>query len=376
MTGHWAGSKTTDSAGTFRLVADKPKPLISANMVTSVRLMVMPLMAWLLYQPPSPTWWLALVLGTVVSSTDFVDGYIARKYGPTVLGGMLDPLADKVFVALIYLPLMDVGFVPMWAVALLFVREFLVTSIRSAYGWRGLQLKTSYFGKVKTWVQMQGILTLMAVALLDRDTLVIALLVTAFMPGLVVLYFWFAKKEFSVGFSIAVVLGLALVALFKYPSQRTGIDVTMYFVCGITWMSGLDYLAGAIPTLRKAGGFHRADVIRILAAITIPISAVLVMMQTDVIAIPMLAIVSLELAVGGLDNLLSRHKATSSVLSFSVRTMGTSGLLIAALFIESQATTLAWAAMAVSTLGVAHEFWHGRSHYLDDSKWDEELLEA
>ncbi len=351
-------------------------------MVTSVRLLVMPVMAWLLYQVPSPAegktnWWLALVLGSVVSCTDFVDGYIARKYGPTVLGGMLDPLADKVFVALIYLPLMDVGFVPMWAVGLLFVREFLVTSIRSAYGWRGLQLKTSYFGKVKTWVQMQGILTLMAVALLSKSTLLLILLITACLPALVVLYFWFAKKEFSIGFSIAVVLGLALVALFKYPeSQTTSINVTMYFVCAITWMSGFDYLAGAIPTLHKAGGFHRADVIRLLAAVTIPISAVLVMMKTDVIAIPMLAIVSFELAVGGLDNLLSRHKASSSVLSFSARTLGSSSLLILALFIDSQATTLAWAAMAISGLGVAHEFWHGRSHYLDDSKWDEAMVEA
>ncbi len=353
-------------------------------MVTSARLLVMPAMVWLLYQAPAPigsadkeSWWWALVIGSIVSCTDFVDGAIARKYGPTVLGGMLDPLADKVFVALVYLPLMHVGYVPMWAVGLLFVREFLVTSIRSAYGWRGLQLKTSYFGKVKTWVQMQGILTLMAVALLSPDTLVICLLVMALLPIFVVLYFWFAKKEFSVGFAIAVVLGLALVALFKYPEgPSTGITVVMYFVCLITWLSGFDYLWGAIPTLHKAGGFHRADVIRILAAIAIPISAVFVMMKTDVSAIPMLAIVAFELAVGGLDNLLSRHKATSSVLSFSIRTLGSSGLLLMALVFTAQSSVLAWSAMTVSVLGVAHEFWHGRSHYLDDKKWDEELVEA
>jgi hypothetical protein len=100
------------------------------------------------------------------------------------------------------------------------------------------------------------------------------------------------------------------------------------------------------------------------------------MMHTKVPPLPMLAIVAGELAVGGLDNLLSRHRATSSVLSFSLRTLGSSLLLVLALFFESQANLLAWAAMTVSVLGVAHEFWHGRRHYLDDSKWDEELVEA
>lgn len=363
-------------------MANKPKPLISANMVTSVRLLAMPLMTWLLYQHPlggasKDNWWWALALGSVVSCTDFVDGFIARKYGPTVLGGMLDPLADKVFVALIYLPLMHVGFVPMWAVGLLFIREFMVTSIRSAYEWRGLQLKTSYFGKVKTWVQMQGILTLMGVALLPRDTLVTLLIVMAILPGLGAGYFWFAKKEFSIGLSLGVVLGFALVALFKYPAlPTTGIHATMWFVCAITWMSGFDYLAGALPTLHKAGGFHRADLIRLLAAAAIPITAVLVMMKTSAPALPMLAIISGELAVGGLDNLLSRHKATSSVWSFSARTLGGSLLLLLALLIDSQATALAWTAMTISVLGVTHEFWHGRRHYLDNSKWDEELVEA
>lgn len=363
-------------------MANKPKPLISANMVTSARLLVMPVMVWLLYLHPlagasKNSWWWALVIGSIVSCTDFVDGAIARKYGPTVLGGMLDPLADKVFVALVYLPLMDVGFVPMWAVGLLFVREFMVTSIRSAYEWRGLQLKTSYFGKVKTWVQMQGILILMGVVLLPKTTLLTLLLVLAGIPVVGLAFFWFAKKEFSLGMLLGILLGIAVWALFKFPeTPAVGIKVTMWFVCAVTWMSGFDYLAGAIPRLHKAGGFHRADVIRLLAAVAIPVSAVLVMMHTDAPPLPLLAIVAGELAVGGLDNLLSRHKATSSVLSFSARTLGCSALLFLALVLDAQASILAWAAMSISVLGVTHEFWHGRKHYLDDSKWDEELVEA
>ena len=124
------------------------KPLISANLVTLLRLIPMPLLAWWIYEGTLVP---ALIVGTIVGSTDFVDGWLARRQGPTVLGGLLDPIADKVFVALIYLPFADIGVIPAWACALMFIREFLVTALRSAYERRGLSMKTSYLAKVKTW---------------------------------------------------------------------------------------------------------------------------------------------------------------------------------------------------------------------------------
>lgn len=363
-------------------MAGKPKPLISANMVTSVRLLAMPLIAWLIYQNPvaggsSTGLWGALVLGTVVGCTDFVDGALARKYGPTVLGGLMDPLADKVFVALIYLPLMHLGFFPKWAVGLLFVREFLVTSIRSAYEWRGLQLKTSFFGKVKTWVQMQGIVVLVLVALVSRDTFLTILWVGAALPLLPLAFFWFAKKEFSLSFALGTVFMLGTVALFAIPeSPATSVDIAVYLICLVTWMSGLDYLLGAIPALHKAGGFHRADVVRVIGAIAIPISAVVALMDSAAPAIPVLGVVAFELAVGGLDNLLARHKANASTLAYGARALGSAGLLLLTLVLKEQAAILAWAAMAISLIGSTSEFWRGRSHYLDDTKWDEKLVET
>lgn len=363
-------------------MAGKAKPLISANMVTSVRLLAMPLITWLIYANPvgssdSDGLWWALGLGTVVGCTDFVDGALARKHGPTVLGGLMDPLADKVFVALIYLPLMHLGFFPKWAVGLLFVREFLVTSIRSAYEWRGLQLKTSYFGKVKTWVQMQGIVVLVLAALISRESLMAVLWVGSGLPLLAVAFFWFARKEFSRSFALGTVFMLGTVALFGIPeSPATAVDIAVYLICLITWMSGLDYLLGAIPALHKAGGFHRADLVRVVSAIAIPMSAVVALMEAGAPAIPVLAIVALELAVGGLDNLLARHKANASALSYGGRAIGSAGLLFLTLAFQEQAAPIAWAAMALSLVGTTGEFWRGRSHYLDDKKWDEELVEA
>lgn len=361
-------------------MAAKPKPLITANMVTTIRLMAMPLIAWLIYQHPldggsTTGWWWAFVIGTLVGCTDFVDGYLARKYGPTVLGGMLDPLADKIFVALIYLPMMDLGFVAKWAVGLLFVREFLVTSIRSAYEWRGLQLKTSYFGKVKTWIQMQGIAVLVLVVLVSQKVFLTGLVIGAVLPMLAVLFYWFARKSFSRNNALGTIIMAATAALFWIPnSPATSLEIAMWAICLVTWLSGLDYLLGAIPALRKAGGFHRADLVRVLGALLIPMAALVALMHSPASPIPVLAVIASELAVGGLDNLLSRHRAGSSPMTYAVRVFGASALLFMTYFASSQATLLAVGAMVLSLAGVGIEFWRGRAHYLDDSKWDEELV--
>src|SRR6187549_2244751 len=122
----------------------------------------MPLLSWLIYQGAEHGYedniymWGALIAGTLIGCTDWIDGLLARKYGPTVLGGLLDPIADKVFIAFAYVPFADDGMlVPAWVAALMFTREFFITSLRSAYEQRNLTLKTSYLAKVKTWTQMQ-----------------------------------------------------------------------------------------------------------------------------------------------------------------------------------------------------------------------------
>ena len=110
----------------------KGKPLITANQVTLARLIPMPLLAWLIYRGAElhkeSYLWGALIAGTLIGCTDWVDGMLARKYGPTVLGGLLDPIADKVFIAFAYTPFADprIGglsggsLVPWWACALMF----------------------------------------------------------------------------------------------------------------------------------------------------------------------------------------------------------------------------------------------------------------
>src|SRR5215470_16233510 len=76
------------------------------NNLTYGRLVAVPVVAALLLWGGNAARWVALLLFIVAAITDFFDGYLARKWGQqSALGRMLDPIADKVLVAVILLVL-------------------------------------------------------------------------------------------------------------------------------------------------------------------------------------------------------------------------------------------------------------------------------
>jgi CDP-diacylglycerol--glycerol-3-phosphate 3-phosphatidyltransferase len=360
-------------------VAGASKPLITANMVTAVRLFAMPVMAWLIYagyaRASEGYWWTAFALGAVVASTDFVDGWLARRHGPTVLGGLLDPIADKVFIALSYLPFMDLGIFPAWAVGLLFVRDFLVTAMRSAYEWRGLRLETSYLAKVKTWVQMHGLAMFLMALLVSKDMITFLVFLSAMAPLVPLLYVAVTQRRFFRSAAVMSGFLLLLTSLYYFPASiMTSIEVSLYIIAALTWLSGLDYLVIGLPKLYEKGGFHRGDVVRLFGALAIPVTATLCLVKSAVSPIPAISIIAIELAVGGLDNLLSHHKSNSSAWTWSTRTLGTAGLLGLCLALPEHASLFAWAALGLSFIGVSYEFWRGRDFYLDEKTRDEAVV--
>jgi cardiolipin synthase (CMP-forming) len=289
-------------------VTPAERPLITANQVTTARLLPMPLIAWLIYQGDTG-WWIAIGLALVVGSTDYLDGYLARKHGPTALGALLDPLADKVFLAFMYVPLVDLGFLPVWPIALMFMREFLVTAMRSAYFQRGIQFETSYLAKAKTWIQMQASGTLMLCGLLGRSGS-LALLTAVLGAAIVALFVmrglrgrFYRNLVVAVGFT-AIPVALYLVADLR-GDARIFFEGACWILAVLTWVSGLDYLVGGLPRLRAAGGFGRADAVRVVAAGALPVLALLLLIETAAPAWAVLALLAFELAVGGLDNMLS-----------------------------------------------------------------------
>ena len=87
-------------------------------------------------------------------STDWFDGRIARSSGRTSsLGSLLDPVADKVLVIAVLITLLGEDVFSAWMVALIVVREFLVSGLRLAAVERGVVIPARDLGKLKTWSQ-------------------------------------------------------------------------------------------------------------------------------------------------------------------------------------------------------------------------------
>jgi CDP-diacylglycerol--glycerol-3-phosphate 3-phosphatidyltransferase len=98
-------------------------------------------------------YWATAVFAAAMA-TDWFDGRIARSRGrSSPLGSLLDPAADKILVLAVLVMLVDQRVVPGWMVALIVVREFLVTALRLAALERGVVLHARDLGKLKTWSQ-------------------------------------------------------------------------------------------------------------------------------------------------------------------------------------------------------------------------------
>lgn len=94
------------------------------NAITTARVVISFPLLWLLSENHFlPAFWLALVAGL----SDGVDGYLARRNRwSSALGGVLDPIADKLFVSVCYVGLWWSGHLPGWLVALVFGRDVII----------------------------------------------------------------------------------------------------------------------------------------------------------------------------------------------------------------------------------------------------------
>lgn len=348
-------------------------------MVTFARLFPMPVICWLVYRGEL---WTTLIIGTLIGCTDFVDGYLARKHGPTVLGGLMDPIADKVFIAFAYFPFADpsIGVVPAWAVALMFVREFLVTALRSAYEQRGLTLKTSYLGKFKTWTQMQGLgMLLLFLLLIDKPTATYTLLLVLIIAsGIGALAFAVIKRRLWKGAVLMCVLHIPILLLYEYSTIQVITDVIMIAVVTLTWVSGVDYVVVGVRDLRGRGDMGRQDIVRILGALLLPGLIFWALVETSMPVWPLVTILAVELAMGGLDNLLSHHRAAVGALGWGLRVLIACALLGLGIALgdkggQTLLSALSYVAAAITVIGVAIEFYRGRDYYIDSRLRDKAL---
>ncbi len=176
------------------------------NILTLARIAAVPIIVvLLLFESKANCFWAAAVFG-LASLTDWLDGYLARKWEiVTVLGKFLDPLADKLIVMAAMIMLIPLDRVPAWAVFVIMAREMLVTGLRSIASSEGIVIAASSLGKYKTIFQMVALSALL----------------------LHYKYYWFFGIEFD----------------FLYPSFHNVGIFFFYIALFLTIWSGGDYLA-------------------------------------------------------------------------------------------------------------------------------------
>jgi len=176
------------------------------NFLTLFRIVIIPPLVVILMSPSKKAGLAATLLFGVASITDWLDGYVARKYEIiTVLGKFLDPIADKLLVMAALIMILPFQRVPAWMVLVILGREIIITGLRGIASQEGIVIAASKLGKYKTIFQIVAIVGL----LLHYD------------------YYWFFGVENSLLF-----VNMHNVGIFF-----------LWIATIITIWSGIDYLA-------------------------------------------------------------------------------------------------------------------------------------
>lgn len=97
---------------------------------------------------------LSFYIFVLASSTDALDGYIARKYNMvTNFGKFMDPLADKLLICLALICFIELGEISAWIVMVIIAREFIISGFRLVAADSGIVIAAGIWGKLKTVVQ-------------------------------------------------------------------------------------------------------------------------------------------------------------------------------------------------------------------------------
>lgn len=142
----------------------------AANTVTLTRMVLIPLFLVVLLAD-WPGWlqapalvsalrpWIAAAVFGLLAATDAVDGYLARSRNEiTTFGKFIDPLADKLLVTAALLALIELDVLPAWVGLVIISREFIVSGLRMVASAEGMVIAASWYGKLKTVLQIVAII--------------------------------------------------------------------------------------------------------------------------------------------------------------------------------------------------------------------------
>ncbi|RKX62356.1 MAG: hypothetical protein DRP37_01745 [Thermodesulfobacteriota bacterium] len=272
---------------------------IRANHLTVLRIILLPLPYFLVYGDIRAK--IAALAGfTLLGLTDYLDGLMARRDGSTPLGKLLDPIADKIFIAVTLIPLVDFGILPLWIIWPIFLREFLVTEFRRFCTASRKQLRVTELAKIKTTLQMIGAGLIFMTDMFPDKTVLIAFLSGALLATLflaAVLYWRNGHLSTRLQTALGLlVFGLAVGLLLRPPHIIITYGLVML---GITLVSGSQYFIIGLPECLRQG---LPALGRLIASLMLPLlSLALMPLAPKELSGLVVLIVAFEFGSQGLD---------------------------------------------------------------------------
>lgn len=273
-----------------------------ANSITLVRILLLPIPCVILLFLYPISYWIAFFLFIFLGATDFIDGLVARKEGPTVLGAFLDPVADKILVSAIVLSLSGNGWIPYWFPSAIIFREFLLIILRSSLALRNEYIKTTILAKVKTIVQMGGFGTIFMSLFLPLSFAIIVAACCFCFFIIICSWYFFSEKKMPYWPHVVSLAFLYWLVLLISTSIEIAIICQCLIILGLTWISALKYFRTGYLALKEnsmQGWYH---IIQLAWAIGHSI-CILVASSNVSFIMPLLINISFGLGLGGIDNI-------------------------------------------------------------------------
>lgn len=148
---HVAPAPTPDHPNPLGAAPGEDRILTVPNLLTLGRLLLLPVFVWLLFDQENPAGAAALL--AALSATDFVDGYVARRFDQgSRLGKLFDPTADRIVFFVAITAIIIDGAAPTWFAVVVLVREVVVASITvTLLALRCPPVDVTWFGKAGTF---------------------------------------------------------------------------------------------------------------------------------------------------------------------------------------------------------------------------------
>ena len=142
------------------------------NALTYARILAVPLVIAAWYLPAPWSGWVPFGLVLFASITDFLDGYLARKWKvESEIGRLLDPNADKLLIAVALILLATEQYAHPVAMCLILVRELFVSGLREFMAEKQIVIHVTFLAKCKTATQMVSVIVLLLAYALSHETI-------------------------------------------------------------------------------------------------------------------------------------------------------------------------------------------------------------